>query len=198
MSSWAVGVLVIALIVLGFFWLRGGKDSTDAPNTENNEQATTTVSNEVESTNGPVASVNRANMDVAAIVASLPEASRFAQLFASSGVAASIPSTGKYTIFVPTNGAFALLPPGTINNMTAAQLKRTMQYHVVSGRVIDPDAVNTGTIQALSKDMINFDVRESDKSVLVGSGFVIKEYRGKNGVVYLMTAVLIPPEKGNI
>jgi uncharacterized surface protein with fasciclin (FAS1) repeats len=83
---------------------------------------------------------------------------RFNQLLSQTGVINSISGKGPYTVFVASDGAFSRLPPGTINNMSATQLKRTMQYHVVSGKALDVDAIESGQIQALSRDMINFQV----------------------------------------
>jgi uncharacterized surface protein with fasciclin (FAS1) repeats len=98
------------------------------------------------------------NQDVATIVRGLSTGSTFNAYFRSTGVAATISpkSTSKYTVFVPTNGAFAQLPPGTISNMSAAEKKRLIQYHVVSGRAVDPDQMTAGSIEALSRDVLNF------------------------------------------
>ena len=110
------------------------------------------------------------------------------------GIKATIQGVGPYTVFVPTDGAFSLLESGTIANMSAAEKKRLVQYHVVSGRAIDPDAVKSGQIMALSKDVLNFEVSTTDKTARVNNSFFIKAYQGRNGIVYLVSAVLLPPE----
>jgi uncharacterized surface protein with fasciclin (FAS1) repeats len=114
------------------------------------------------------------------------------------GVAATInaKSTSKYTIFVPTNGAFAQLPPGTVSNMSAAEKKRLIEYHVVSGRAVDPDQMTAGSIQALSGDILNFSYG-IDKIPLVNSAIVVTQYEGTNGVVIVIDNVLLPPKKSN-
>lgn len=134
--------------------------------------------------------------DVAAIVASIPEASRFNSLFRSSGVAATIGtgSGSSYTVFVPTNGAFAQLPAGTVSDMSTAEKLRLIQYHVVSGRAIDVDALRAGTVEALSRDALNFSFG-TDNIPMVNSAIVVARYEGKNGVVYLIDNVLLPPKK---
>lgn len=190
-GSWVVGGLVlVALIIAVVWWQRSDRETlgTGTPH----EQATTTTQTPQGT---PVAREDRMNADVAAVVAGIPEASSFASLFVSTGVSASVSASGTYTVFVPTNGAFNLLSPGTLSNMTAAQKKRLVEYHLVSGRAVDTVAVETGTITAVSKDSLNFEVRDSDDSAMVNSAFIIKQYKAKNGIVYLVSNVLVPPEK---
>jgi uncharacterized surface protein with fasciclin (FAS1) repeats len=129
---------------------------------------------------------------VASAVANAEYGTRFNQLLAQSGVLSAISGKGPYTVFVPSDGAFGRLAQGTINNMSAAELKRTMQYHIVAGKSLDVDALNNSQIQALSRDTLNFRV---DKGVVyVNSGQVLKSYKTKNGMVYVINAVLLPPK----
>lgn len=183
-----VGLVIIAGIASIVWWQRGDREVAvvEMPN----EQASTTTPQ----TPAPVAREDRTGSDVATVVAGIPEASSFAALFASSGVASSISKSGTYTVFVPTNGAFNLLTPGTLSSMSSTQKKRLVEYHVVSGRAVDTAAVETGAIVAVSKDTLNFEVRDSDNSAMVNSAFVIKQYKAKNGIVYLISNVLVPPE----
>lgn len=187
MNPWVLGVLAVVIIVGGvWLWNRdnsglGGSDET----------ATTT-----DSTLTPITQESRTSSDIASILDDIPEASTFTSLFRSSGVAASLSSTGIYTVFVPTNSAFALLPKGYLSGLSPTQEKRLVQYHVVSGKKLDIDAVNSGRITALSKDMLNFLVIDSGYNVQVNSSYAIKSYTAKNGIVYVINGVLIPPEKG--
>jgi uncharacterized surface protein with fasciclin (FAS1) repeats len=191
-GAWIAGVLVV-LVLLGLgYWYFYGR--TEAPATEVEQQATTTPQANNTNTQNAVAREDRVSSDVASVVASIPEASRFAALFSSTGVSASVGASGTYTIFVPTDGAFNLLVPGTLDGLTAAERKRIIQYHVVSGKKLDIDAINTGNIMSLSKDALNFQVSDAGTSVQVNSSFAIKAYQAKNGIVYLINGVLLPPE----
>jgi uncharacterized surface protein with fasciclin (FAS1) repeats len=190
--GWVVGIVVVLVLVLGLWWANGGMSATNGSPMASStpEVATTTTKTQpvvVETRTGTVASV----------VAGLSGASRFASLFASTGVAATITGKGPYTIFVPTDEAYAA-SAAAINAMTAAQKKRLVQYHVVSGKMLDVDAVSSGNYTALSKDSLNFNVRTQDKSAFVNSAYVIRQYKASNGVVYLIGgAVLIPPQTGS-
>jgi len=136
---------------------------------------------------------NRQATNVTTLAESLPDATRFATLLQTTGVGAMLSAGEPYTVFVPTDRALRQLPSGTIENMSAAQLKRLVQYHVVVGRAIDVDAVDSGTVQALSKDLLNLSINPGDQSARVNSSVVLEEYKGKNGIVYLINSVLLPP-----
>lgn len=195
---WTGAVVIVVLAALLVWWvaahrpLSSSTDMGQAMQQGTSTAGTATGSGSAGTAN--VTKVNRATQSVATIVAGLSSASTFNSYFKSTGVSASISSTGKYTIFVPTNGAFAQLPGGTIANMTAAEKKRLIQYHVVSGRAIDVDAEIAGTIQAVSGDYLNFSYG-ANKIPMVNSAITITEYTGKNGTVYLIDNVLLPPKK---
>jgi len=187
--AWAAGILIVIVIIAALIWWNKKDQDAAALNEQQNASSTD------QQAKASVAREDRTADSVADIIANLPEASTFASLFTSTGVAASISPTGKYTIFVPTNGAFNLLTPGMLAKMTAAQDKRLVQYHVVSGKKLDIDAINNGTITALSKDPLNFMVSDGGQSVQVNSAYAIKSFNAKNGIVYLVSGVLLPPEK---
>lgn len=136
---------------------------------------------------------DRQATSITAIAGGLSDATRFATLLETTGVAAQLKGAASYTVFVPTDRAMRQLPSGMLSRMSAAELKRFVQYHVVVGRAVDVNAVDSGTIQALSKDMLNFSVQAGDQSARVNNGTVLQAYKGKNGIVYLVNSVLIPP-----
>ncbi|MBM3261046.1 fasciclin domain-containing protein [Candidatus Kaiserbacteria bacterium] len=131
---------------------------------------------------------------VVTVAQKIPNTSQFKALFKSTGVATALDGKGPYTIFVPSNGAFSQLPPGTITKMTDAQKLRFMQYHVIDGRMIDAQAQRAGTIQAMSGDMLNFSFG-ADQIPLVNSAIFIHKYEAENGIVYLIDNVLLPPQR---
>jgi len=135
--------------------------------------------------------------DVVSIVASLSGESRFDSIFVSTGVAATINahSTSPYTIFVPVNRAFDL-PGASIASLSAAEKKRLVQYHIVSGRAIDLTAQTEGQISSLSGDSINFSY--SGGIPRINNSRVLAAYYGTNGVVYVIDAPLLPPQKSSL
>lgn len=186
--GWIVGLIVIVLVVAGLWWYFGGTvpGQSGTATTTPNGAATTTQ-------NSRVTSETRSGSSVAAVVASLGDGSTFNSLFVNTGVAASLTGRGPYTVFVPVNNAFNNVTQGTISGISTAEKKRLVQYHVVSGKMLDVDAVSSGRHTALSKDEINFNVVLDQGTAFVNSGLVIKQYKASNGIVYLIGAVLVPP-----
>ena len=191
--GWVVGAIVVVLIIVGIWWFA---QSTPAANTDTN--ATTTA----QTTTGQGAPVTtaqevRTTSTVNGVIASLANAGRFAALYSSTGVSASVTGKGPYTVFVPTDGAFANITD-KVSTMTAAEKKRLVQYAVVSGKMLDLDAVNSGNYAALSKDMLNFQVNPQTKLAYVNSGYAITQYKASNGIVYVISAVLVPPQDASV
>ncbi len=194
-----VSLIVIAAIVL--WWLSATRSlgmlsfiSTSVDSQQTNLTAETDDSGSIKIKSD----TSMKNKDVASIVRGLKNGTTFNGYFRSTGIAATInpKSESKYTVFVPTNGAFAQLPVGTVGNMSADEKKRLIQYHVVSGRAVDTDQMNSGTIEALSRDVLNFSYG-TDKIPMVNSAIVITQYQGSNGVVIVIDNVLLPPKKGS-
>jgi uncharacterized surface protein with fasciclin (FAS1) repeats len=191
--GWVVGAIVVVLIIAGIWWF---VQANPAANTNGNATTTPQVATTTTGTTGtPVATATevRTSSTVNAVVASLAGSSRFASLYSSTGVSASVTGKGPYTVFVPTDAAFANLTDA-ISTMTAAEKKRLVQYAVVSGKMLDIDAVNSGTHTALSKDPLNFQVQPQTKLAYVNSGYTITQYKASNGIVYVISAVLVPPQ----
>ncbi|MCR4333619.1 MAG: fasciclin domain-containing protein [Patescibacteria group bacterium] len=187
-----VGIIVLAILA---WWLWSGSQEGGFLGTINGQVSTSTnLGGEggMAAQSGTVSTARRAS-DVASIASSISGASTFASLFASTGVKAAITGPGPYTIFVPTDGAISLLSSGTISGMSAAEKKRLIEYHVISGRAVDPAGIERGSLQALSGDALNFEVSDLDETARVNSAFAIKAYQGTNGVVYLISGVLLPP-----
>jgi len=182
--KWAIGIIVAVVIALGLWMLLGGNPGSN-PGSLTSSTTPETVGA------GSVATQNTTGT-VANVIADLQYGDRYAQLLSQTGV--SLSGKGPYTVFVATDGAYGRLVPGTINSLSATELKRLVQYSIISGKRLDVDAVNSGQIQALSGDTLNFTVN-ADKKVYVNSGYVLQAYNASNGIVYVINSVLIPPKR---
>jgi uncharacterized surface protein with fasciclin (FAS1) repeats len=187
-GMWTGIVVVVIVALLGFWWYSMSSSGTPAASQVATSTATSTTPSSGVSMN------DRSSSSVVAVAESLSGTSEFSSWLQSTGVAAKLTGKGPYTIFVPTDGSVSQLPPGTISNLSAAGLKRLVEYHVVSGRAIDTTAQTAGAIQAMSGDPLNFNYG-TNKIPMVDSAIVISEYKASNGVVYLIDNVLIPPQK---
>ncbi len=190
-----MGIIVVLLIIGGIWWFA---NSTTTPG-EGTATTTPTTTTTTSGTGSPVATATevRTSATVNGVIASLAGSSRFAALYTSTGVNATVTGKGPFTVFVPADTAYADLTPATLSSMTAAQKKRLVQYHVVVGKMLDLDAVSSGTYMALSKDALNFQVNAQTKLAYVNSGYTIRQYKASNGIVYVISAVLVPPQTPN-
>ena len=111
-KTWIGAVALIVIVSLGLWWISTGMPLNISIG--GNQAATTTGATSTSGTKSPITRTSRSSTDIVSIIAGLSGASQFNTQFKATGVAASISATGKYTIFVPTNGAFAQLPVGTI------------------------------------------------------------------------------------
>jgi len=187
--KWIAIIVIVVLIGLGLWWLLGQQPIEGSPS----NVASTTPQTSTETSGAGAVTVNNSTGTVAQVVAGIANGGRYAQLLSQTGV--SLSGKGPYTVFVATDGAYSRLVPGTINSLSSTELKRLVQYSIVSGKKLDVDAVNSGQVQSLSGDPINFQVDAAKKAVYVNSGYVLSAYNASNGIVYVINAVLIPPTK---
>jgi uncharacterized surface protein with fasciclin (FAS1) repeats len=104
---------------------------------------------------------------------------------------------GPFTVFAPTDEAFAKLPSAMLNDLLKAEnkqkLQRILSYHVVPGRISSADVVKLHTAKAVSGDTI--DIKANDGSVMVDSARVIKtDVQASNGVIHVIDSVILPAD----
>jgi uncharacterized surface protein with fasciclin (FAS1) repeats len=109
----------------------------------------------------------------------------------------AISNAGPFTVFAPTNEAFDKLPAGTVENLLKPEnkdaLRNILEYHVYVG-VIKEDYVQDGmTLNQVNLD--NVTLNKKDGKITVNGANVLGVVKATNGVVYVIDAVLLPPEK---
>jgi len=126
---------------------------------------------------------------------------RFQTLVAAvqaAGLVETLSGPGPFTVFAPTDDAFAKLPAGTIESLlkpeSKQQLTDILLYHVVSGKVMAADAVKlTSAPTVLGKD---FSITVKDGKVFLNDTIevIITDIEASNGVIHVIDAVLLPPQ----
>lgn len=187
---WLLGAAAVIAIILGVWWWQMGS-SVSQPVPYGTATTTNPLASGTVSTTKPVVAKVRTGT-IVSVLSTLPSTSRFSAILSSSGVAASLGGKGPYTLFVPINESFTRFPTG----MTSAELKRLVQYHIISGKNIDVNIEQSGSMQALSRDMLNFSVRPGDQSARVNSSVTLEEFTASNGTIYLIDQILLPPLGG--
>lgn len=103
---------------------------------------------------------------------------------------------GPFTVFAPTNDAFAALPEGTVENLlkpeNKEQLQAVLKYHVVSGKIMAGDIAN-GTTSVETLQGTTADVAKGATGVTIDGANVVKaDVKTSNGVIHVIDAVILP------
>ncbi|MEM0897778.1 MAG: fasciclin domain-containing protein [Verrucomicrobiota bacterium] len=104
---------------------------------------------------------------------------------------------GPFTVFAPTNDAFAKLPEGTVETLLKPENKKKLAgiltYHVVAAKVLAAD-VKAGEVETVNGQMMTIVV--ADGKVTVDEANVVKtDLVGTNGVIHVIDAVILPEEE---
>merc|ERR1712157_253182 len=112
----------------------------------------------------------------------------------AAGLAEALSGEGPFTVFAPSNDAFAALPEGTIDDLLAdpsGALTDILKYHVVSANAVS-SGLSSGDVPTLQGDELKIEVSES--GVMVNDANVIMaDVIASNGIVHVIDAVLLPP-----
>jgi uncharacterized surface protein with fasciclin (FAS1) repeats len=105
---------------------------------------------------------------------------------------------GPFTVFAPTDAAFAKLPAGTVETLlkpeNKAKLQRILTYHVVAGKVLAADVVKMKSAKTVSGDTIAIATRNG--GVTVDNAKVAKtDIAASNGVIHVIDTVLMPKDR---
>jgi uncharacterized surface protein with fasciclin (FAS1) repeats len=114
----------------------------------------------------------------------------------AAGLVDTLKGDGPFTVFAPTDEAFAKLPAGTVEELlkpeNKAKLTDILTYHVVSGNVEAAAAVKLTTATALNKKVIKLEVKDGVLH-LNDSKVTTADVKCTNGVIHIIDAVLLPP-----
>ncbi|MFB2919604.1 MULTISPECIES: fasciclin domain-containing protein [Aerosakkonema] len=110
----------------------------------------------------------------------------------AAGLVDTLKSTGPFTVFAPTDEAFAQLPTGTIDKLLGdiPQLTKILTYHVVEGKVMSKDVMNLDKATTFEGSDLKID---TSHGVKVGDATVVKsDIEADNGVIHVIDTVLVP------
>jgi transforming growth factor-beta-induced protein len=105
---------------------------------------------------------------------------------------------GPFTVFAPTDEAFAKLPAGTVETLlkpeNKAKLAAILKYHVVPGRVYSTDALAAGKANTLQGDALRIAI-DGNAAMVNGAKLVATDLDASNGVIHVIDSVILPSEK---
>jgi transforming growth factor-beta-induced protein len=126
---------------------------------------------------------------------------RFTTLVAAvqaAGLVETLKGEGPFTVFAPTDEAFAKLPAGTVENLLKPEnletLKSILLYHVISGKVMAEDVTMLESAKTVLGESVS--IKEDMGNVNINDAKVIlPDVETSNGVIHVVDSVLLPPEK---
>ena len=115
----------------------------------------------------------------------------------AAGLVDTLKGEGPFTVFAPTDAAFAALPAGTVDNLLKPENKQKLTeiltYHVVAGKVMAADVAGIDEAKSVNGKMIDIEVEGS--AVKVNDATVTTaDIAASNGVIHVIDKVIMPPE----
>jgi uncharacterized surface protein with fasciclin (FAS1) repeats len=126
------------------------------------------------------------------VAAGNPQFSTLVAAVKAAGLVETLSSKGPFTVFAPTNDAFAKLPAGTVEGLLKdpAKLRAILTYHVLSGEV-KAAAVKTGA--AKTANGASMAVKAEGGKVMVDNAqVIIADVMASNGVIHAIDSVILP------
>lgn len=112
----------------------------------------------------------------------------------AAGLVDTLNSPGAFTVFAPTNAAFAALPAGTLEAVLADQdlLTTILLYHVLGGKALASDIVQVNSINMLAGGPVSVSVTDNGVFLNGDTQIIITDIQATNGVIHVIDKVLIP------
>lgn len=103
---------------------------------------------------------------------------------------------GPFTVFAPTDEAFAALPNGTLDDLLKPEnkekLKRVLSYHVVSGELLSQN-LKAGKVTTLAEVPVEISIKDGIR--VNDAKVATPDLKASNGIIHVIDKVLLPPEK---
>jgi uncharacterized surface protein with fasciclin (FAS1) repeats len=146
----------------------------------------------------PFATAQAPSKDIVDTAVAAGSFNTLAKALQAAGLVDTLKGKGPFTVFAPTDEAFAKLPAGTLEDLlkpeNKAKLQQILTYHVVPGKVGSAQVVKMSSAKAVSGDEIA--IKTSGKTVMVNNATVVKAYvEASNGVIHVIDTVIMPPAK---
>ena len=125
------------------------------------------------------------------------ELSTFVTACKAANIESVLTSDGEYTVFAPSNDAFAALPQGTLESLLMPenkdQLVQILSYHIIPGKVLSQD-VNAGKAPTVQGEEIDLSVSD-DVVNINGATVTSADIEATNGVIHVIDQVIMPPSQ---
>lgn len=133
--------------------------------------------------------------DIAEMIAKSGRFQTFSELIQAAELTEDMTGEGPFTVFAPTDEAFAKLPAGTVENLLKPEnkekLKAVLTYHVVPGKVMAAQVTKMNSAKTVQGQNVRIQV--TDGKVKVDEATVVKpDINASNGVIHVIDSVILP------
>jgi uncharacterized surface protein with fasciclin (FAS1) repeats len=164
------------------------------------QPATTTESTSVAEAPGAGQSAvkdDTSEPDVVRVAVGSPDHTTLVAALKAAQYVDALSNAGPFTVFAPTDAAFAKLPAGTVENLVKPENRVTLQnileYHVYVGAIREDYVQDGMTLNQVNLD--NITLNKKDGKITVNGANVLGIVKASNGIVYVIDTVLLPPDK---
>ncbi|MFO0782592.1 MAG: fasciclin domain-containing protein [Phycisphaerales bacterium] len=143
----------------------------------------------------PAPAAPAAKADIVDVAVAAPNFKTLVAALKAAGLVEALKAEGPFTVFAPTDEAFAKLPKGTLDMLLMPENKdklvAILKYHVVPGRVLSTDAAKGASVKSLQGT--NVTTKSADGKVWVENATVVKaDIVTSNGVIHVIDTVIMP------
>ncbi|MBP1841780.1 putative surface protein with fasciclin (FAS1) repeats [Rhizobium petrolearium] len=137
------------------------------------------------------------NQDIVDTAVSAGQFKTLATALEAADLVATLKGPGPFTVFAPTDEAFAKLPAGTVENLlkpeNKAKLTAILTYHVVPGAVKAEQVTTLDEVKTVNGTVAK--ISTGDGKVMINDATVVKaDIAASNGVIHVIDKVILPPE----
>lgn len=142
----------------------------------------------------PTSSPTAATADIVDTAVAAGSFKTLAAALTAAGLIETLKGPGPFTVFAPTDEAFAKLPAGTVEALLAdkAKLTAVLTYHVVAGKVSSGEVVKLTEAATVQGGMLKIDASSGVK--INGATVVKADIEASNGIIHVIDTVLLPPQ----
>jgi uncharacterized surface protein with fasciclin (FAS1) repeats len=141
-------------------------------------------------------SARAADKDIVDTAVGAGQFNTLAAALTAAGLVETLKGAGPFTVFAPTDEAFAALPAGTVDNLLKPenkdQLTAVLTYHVVPGKVMAADVVKITEAKTVNGAMITVKV-DGDTVMINDARVTAADVATSNGVIHVIDKVILPP-----
>jgi len=139
--------------------------------------------------------IGRGSKDIVTTAMSKGDFNVFCEAVQKAGLDETLTGPGPFTVFMPTDEAFQMLPPERLAELMKPENKEILaailKHHIIQGKYSEKDLKKTTSLRALDGKMLMFALK--DNNVMVGEARITtKDIKCKNGVIHVIDIVMMP------